>query len=166
MIGMDNKTYPVFTLFASGRGWAAKQYFTPRANWVNFMPTVRVLTDTFYKDVRNCVPVDIVEGHDMLVNVFNKRPYVRKDGTFTVIDDEDYYPGCAELGNKYGVTKIDSSSWNPIKGLSTVSYMDDFHKNDIELDLVKRGQKYYLTNIIVKKGTLVPFFPPSRMGRV
>ncbi len=159
MMGMDNKTYPVFTIFTSGRGWASKKYFTPRANWLNYKPIVRVLVDNVYSNVRNCVPVDIVQGHNMLVNDFNKRPYVRKDGSFTVINEEDYYPGYAELGNKYGVTKIDSNSWNPIKGLSTVSYMDDFHKNDIELGLVVRGQKHYLTNIMVRKGTLVPFFP-------
>ena len=94
--GKDGVVYPVFTVQAAGRGWEARNYYTPGAG-VDCSLDIEVLPHDGYKGgFEKATKVKVLNGGEIKMYRFNKKPYVRKDGSFTVIVP-DFLTGTSEL---------------------------------------------------------------------
>ena len=85
MIGKDGKTYPIYTLHASGRDWSSKVYFTP-ANDKDIGLVVKVLGVSQHSP--RLFESQILNGGDVPMLRFSRNPYVRKDGSFVVVQQD------------------------------------------------------------------------------
>lgn len=141
--GLDGKFYHVYTMFSSGRGWAAKKYLTPTIHKDTGNVIVRALHTNIYGDHnKRIISVNIIKGTKLKVLTFNKRPYIRKsDGKFSVTY-QDYFK---TLGDQYGVTKL--------KGVP--DWIKDYYQADITAGLIVQDKIHYITNILSSNGNLI-----------
>lgn len=148
--GLDGKFYNVFTMFASGRGWAAKRYLTPKDSKDTTKIIVRALhTNSYVEFNKNVIGVTILKGFKLKVLTFNKRPYVRKsDGKFSVTHEDDFGFGSNTLGGQYGVHKITDDDWE-------IYEIRKYYKPDVTAGLIVQGKVHYLTNILNTNGNLI-----------
>jgi len=82
--GMDGKEYEVFTFFSYGRGWKQTERHAVLKEQ-NVVIEVQIVM--FYSEGRHKIARGMILNIDALnVDLFDfaKKPYVRKDGTFTV----------------------------------------------------------------------------------
>lgn len=87
MKGRDGKVYNVYVTHAGGWGWSAKQYHVAAIpNPEVFL--VRVLPPHEWNTKENTIHVALVRGNTVPMFRFARRPYVRKDGMFTVLSDD------------------------------------------------------------------------------
>ena len=97
--GKDGVVYPVFTVQAAGRGWEARNYYTPGAG-VECELEVEVLPHDGYKGgFEKATKVKVLNGGEIKMYRFAKKPYVRKDGSFNVLTP-DYLAGTVAEGEK------------------------------------------------------------------
>ena len=105
----DGQIYPVLSFVEYGRGWRAKQGYTAGVG-VELKPLrVKKLAieegKTWLCEILN--PEDYA---DLELRRVEKRPYVRKDGSFNVVDP---YQRAKSLNNIYGVVYCSKEYSNP-----------------------------------------------------
>ena len=94
--GKDGIVYPVFTIHASGRGWSERNHYTPGAG-VECQLEVEVLPhDGYTGGYAKAVKCKLLKGGELKMYRFAKKPYVRKDGSFNVIQG-DYLTGTSKF---------------------------------------------------------------------
>lgn len=157
MKGKDGRLYDVYTMFASGRGWAAKSYYTPKDRKDQTKVIVRALHTNIYREHnKNIVGVDIVKGHGLEILTFNKNPYVRKgDGTFNVTRDDGKAWGLKQfgtLGGQYGVSRTEKYLWDKKDG---TPWVDQFYAPDVQAGFLVKDKMHYITNILYTNGNLI-----------
>ena len=79
-VGADAKNYNVFSFYEENRNWAQ----TCRYAVDSLDICMEVVITRITKGKADCVILNCQELRDYPIRTFAKKPYVRKDGTFTV----------------------------------------------------------------------------------
>lgn len=150
MRGLDRKEYKVYTTHASGRGWSARQYHSPIVPITKTF-IVQVMPSRQWDDEDGTIHIKLVRGVGARMYNFARRPYVRKDGSFTVVN-----PDYATYGNAYGFIRIDDAYWTASYELrDTQSFVQLYYSDLAAAGYLKKGQKDSLGHIHVKKNQLI-----------
>lgn len=155
--GMDGHVYDVYTLQGDGRGWSAKMYFTPK----EILEPLKVMV--LPPNREGLVRVKLLNGNKAKMYSFAKRPYVKKDGTFSVIssdyctgttdaDDPDISPNT--FRDAYGFSRLTKGLWERDIG-EKKTFVEEFYGDCVRNGFIKRNEKAVLGEIYVKKGQLV-----------
>lgn len=148
ILARDGNVYDVFSLHETGYDWSSRSYYTTGVN----VPAKSLKAQIVPRQTQlgKSVFVKLIEDTDQPLFPFKKHPYVRKDGSFTVVDTETFSNGFERIGiaSQYGATVLEEYMWLDQDGKG--NYVQHFYKDLLDGGWLKQNERAVLTHIYLK----------------